>query len=53
MSRPATRTLAFDRILGHLLGEVVWIDGDQITYKPVGVPSFVKMARCWLTLWEG
>ncbi len=44
---------AFDRVMGHLLGVVVQIRGDQVTYRGVGTRALHTERACWLNVWEG
>lgn len=46
------RQQVFDRLSGALLGTVLHIDGDQITYKSIGVPCFHTISACWVYVWN-
>ncbi len=50
----ATRKQVWDRLTGALLGTVVHIEGDQITYyKGLGHSTFYTISACWVYVWEG
>jgi len=47
------RKQVWDKFSGQLLGTVVHIDGDQVTYKALGIPTFHTIKMCWVYVWEG
>lgn len=43
----------FDRLTGDLLGVLVEIKGDQITYRPLSDrTTFHTISECWVMVWE-
>lgn len=45
------------RFSGALLGDVVHVDGELVTYKPTDVTAgetfaFQTIGKCWVDVWE-
>lgn len=44
---------AFDKFSGQLLGVVVEIKNDIVTYRGLGTRTLYSSPSCWFMVWEG